>query len=189
MKSKLILTVWFLTALVLAGSQRVQAQTQTFTYQGSLKSGTAPANGLFAFQFDIYGSEFGGESLATNTFNLVEVRNGVFTVTLSATTGTFDGAAKFLEIRVKPWDGANYELLTPRQLIASAPYAVRSLNAQTAINATNAQNATTAETALASTSATFDLPVDSTITLFETINGPQLGLFSNVPFYITFTCR
>ena len=38
----------------------VHAQTTTFTYQGRLNSGAAPANGLYDLQFTVYDSSSAG---------------------------------------------------------------------------------------------------------------------------------
>ena len=139
---------------VLFSATLTPAQTPAFTYQGSLKSDSSPANGMFDFQFAVYTAPTGGLLQSTNTINNVPVTNGIFTVSLDATTATFDGDAKYLEIRVKPAGGGGaYETLTPRQLITSAPYAVKSLVAEDAVNANTAVFAQTAQTATTAASA------------------------------------
>jgi hypothetical protein len=44
----------------------------------------------------------------------------------------FDGSPRFLEIAVKLTSGATFTTLSPRELVSSNPYAIRSLNATTA---------------------------------------------------------
>ena len=132
---RLILTILLALPLILSASRSLPAQTSAFTYQGSLKSGASAANGVFDFQFGIYASADGGTPLATTTVSAVPVVNGFFTVALNATAGLFDGAPKYLEVRVKPSGGATFETLTPRQPVTSAPYALRSLSAENATNA------------------------------------------------------
>lgn len=125
----------------------VAAQTQTFTYQGSLKSGGSAAYGSYDFQFAIYSAQTGGVLLTTITRNNVNVGNGVFTVELDATTAIFDGDPKYLEIKVKQAGGSTYETLSPRQLITSSPYAIKSVLAEDAVNASVAVFAQTANNA------------------------------------------
>ena len=63
-----------------------------FSYQGSLRSGGAPANGAFDFQFILYNAASGGGQVgATVALEDVAVSNGIFTVALdfgaAASTG------------------------------------------------------------------------------------------------------
>ena len=112
-----------------------RAQTTSFTYQGKLTDGGAPANGPYDLQFKLYdaltdGSLQGSPNTVTKTG--VQVTNSIFTVQLDFGASAFPGAARFLEISVKrPADGS-YTALGPRQPVSSTPYAVRSLNAASA---------------------------------------------------------
>jgi hypothetical protein len=130
------------------------AQTTEFTYQGHIKNGGTPANGSYDFEFALFddlsaGSQFG----LTLTRLSVPVAGGVFSVKLDFGSN-FPGANRFLEIRVKQTGGGGFTLLTPRQSVSSAPYAVQSLNATNAINATTAVTATNATNATTATNAT-----------------------------------
>ncbi len=128
------------------------AQTTEFTYQGSLKDGTNLANGNYDFEFALFDS--GGAQLgSTLTRNTVAVANGIFSVSLDF-GNQFSGAARFLEIRVRASGGGALTTLTPRQAVNSAPYSVKSLNADNAANATNATSAQTAVNATTATTAT-----------------------------------
>ncbi len=120
------------------------AQSTDFVYQGQMQNGAASANGVFDFEFALFGSALGGSQLgSTLTRNSVSVTNGIFSVSLDFGS-QFDGSARFLEIRVRQSGGGTFTALAPRQPVASSPYAVRSIDAQNAANATNATNATNA---------------------------------------------
>lgn len=123
----------------------VIAQSTSFTYQGTLADGSQPASGSYDFEFRLYDSLTGGTQIGSSVItNGVNVADGVFTATLDF-GGQFPGANRWLEILVRQSTGANANdavlgatMLSPRQRLASAPYAVKSLSADTAITATNA---------------------------------------------------
>jgi len=124
-----------------------QAQTSTFTYQGNLTIGGALANGGYDLQFKLYDQLSGGAlqgSPSTVTVSGVTVTAGVFTVELDFGAAAFPGAARFLEISVRPAGSGGFTTLSPRQQLSSTPYAIRSLSAATADAATNATSATNA---------------------------------------------
>ena len=121
-------------------------QTTEFNYQGSLRDGANAANGNYDFEFALF--DGGGAQLgAALTRNTVAVANGIFSVTLDFGS-QFPGANRFLEIRVRASGGGGLTTLAPRQPVNSAPYSVKTLNADNATNATNATTATTANNAL-----------------------------------------
>ncbi len=124
-----------------------QAQTTSFTYQGSLTLGGTLANGSYDLQFKLYDQLTGGSlqgSPNTVTVSSVTVTGGVFTVDLDFGATTFSGAARYLEISVRPAGGSSFTALSPRQQLTSTPYAIRSLSATSADAATTAATATTA---------------------------------------------
>lgn len=130
------------------------AQSTEFSYQGQLQNASALANGVFDFEFALFGSAFGGGQLgSTQTRSGVNVANGIFSVSLDF-GNQFDGTTRFLEIRVRQSGGGAFTALSPRQSIASSPYAVRSLDAQNAVNSQTAANATNAANAVNATTAT-----------------------------------
>jgi hypothetical protein len=132
------LTFFILTMLLSASA--ALAQSSSFTYQGRLTDGNAPANGNYDLQFALFDSASGGAQIGqTQTITNVSATVGVFTVTLDFGPAAFSGAARFLEISTRPSGGGAFTLLTPRQQISSTPYAVRSLSSGTADVATNAQ--------------------------------------------------
>ncbi len=116
-----------------------KAQITAFTFQGRLTSSSAPANGTFEMQFRLFNTPNTGTGIqqgATVTNSSVLVANGIFAVNLDFGDSVFTGNQLYLEISLRPAGStSNYTLLAPRQPITAAPYAVRSLKADTAVNA------------------------------------------------------
>ena len=126
-----------LAALLLAlsiGAAASVAQTPAFTYQGKLTDGGNPANGTFDLQFTLFDALNGGaQQGVTLTREDVIVTSGVFTVQLDFGAAAFPGAARFLEIGVRPGASTGaFTVLTPRQQVLTTPYALRSLTAGSA---------------------------------------------------------
>lgn len=120
----------------------VHAQTTVFTYQGRFTDSTQqqqPTNGTYNMQFALFGSLAGNDQIgSTITDSDVQVVGGVFTVKLNFTAAnSFDGSARFLEIRVFNPATSNYITLTPRQPITSSPYSIQTIRASVATNAEN----------------------------------------------------
>ncbi|MDM7920930.1 MAG: tail fiber domain-containing protein [Pyrinomonadaceae bacterium] len=119
----------------------ITAQTNDFTYQGTLNLSGSPANGSYDFEFRLFDAADGGAQVgSTATRSGVTVTNGVFSVALSF-VGAFSGTDRWLEIWVRPSGGVGYQTLAPRVKLTSAPYAIRSQAAETAASATSANNA------------------------------------------------
>jgi hypothetical protein len=118
------------------------AQTTAFNYQGKLQDNGQAANGTYQFEFKLFDAAVGGNQIGQTIGNLpATVTNGIFAVQLDFGASSFDGAPRYLEISVRQSNGGqNYTLLTPRQPVTSTPYAVRSLNAQTAQTAEVSSN-------------------------------------------------
>jgi hypothetical protein len=98
---------------------------QRINYQGYLTdSGSNPVDGSVSIVFSIYSTDIGGTSLWSET-QTVMVKKGLFNVQLGSATPlpSFSVSPRYLGIKV----GTDPEM-TPRQLLASAPYA---LNADT----------------------------------------------------------
>lgn len=96
----------------------------TFTYQGRLTDGGAPANGAFDFEFKLYDAWTGGSQVGgTLHADDISVSNGLFTVNLDF-GGVFTGAERHLQIGVRPGASSGaYTTLTPRQELTPVPYA------------------------------------------------------------------
>jgi len=134
MRQKLFIS--FIVVAVLATA--AFGQTTAFTYQGSLKDGGIAASGNYDFEFLLFDASSAGTQLgSTISQNSVAISNGTFAVTLDFGS-QFPGASRFLEIHVRQTGGGSFTVLAPRQQISSAPYSVKSLNADNAVTATNA---------------------------------------------------
>lgn len=96
-----------------------------FTYQGHLTDGGGPANGAYDFQFILYDAGVDGAQVGpVVTADDVDVSAGRFTVTLDFGP-VFGGDALWLEIAVRAGDStAAYTILSPRQPLTAAPYAL-----------------------------------------------------------------
>ena len=102
-----------------------------FTYQGRLLDGGQPANGEYDLQFALSGALLEGSYIGpTLTVVPVTVNNGLFTVALDFGDGVFDGSARWLEIGVRTNGSVDpYTLLSPRQPLTAAPYALYAIAA------------------------------------------------------------
>ncbi len=134
--------------ITLAAASNALAQTTVFTYQGRLSEGTTPPSGTYEMEFKLFDAPTGGTqqpqpnpvtiSLTAANNSAVTVTNGVFSVQLDFGAGAFPGAARYLEISVRHNSSEAFTVLSPRQQITSTPYAIKSLNAETASTATTA---------------------------------------------------
>src|SRR5207244_11480752 len=109
------------------------AQTTTVTSQDRLTDGEIAPTSNYDLQFNLFdAASSGNQQGSTFTLAGVTVSGGIFTVKLDFGS-QFDGNARFLEISVKPAGSPNpFTTLTPRQVVTSAPYAIRSKNASNA---------------------------------------------------------
>lgn len=122
-KRSYIILVFILTIAI--GNSLSQGIPQLIFYQGNL----ADNNGRSVSEdksmtFRIYDAESGGTKLWEETHSPVAVNQGLFSVMLGSqnpiSIDIFSAKTRFLEIVI------NTETLTPRQQIASLPYAYRS---------------------------------------------------------------
>ncbi|HEX3799896.1 MAG TPA: hypothetical protein VH413_14475 [Verrucomicrobiae bacterium] len=123
MKARIFAVIASLILLTHLPSAR--GQGTSFTYQGHLNSNGASAAGNFDFQFGLYTNVATGNlvtSLVTNSDIIVS--NGLFTTALSF-GNVFNGASCWLEIGVRTNGSTGaFMILTPRQMITPAPYAI-----------------------------------------------------------------
>lgn len=129
MKSHHNASGWFARLLACAflagGMNAALAQGTAFTYQGRLTDAGNPANGDYDLKFSIFDDPSAGSQIGDSVTNSpVAVSNGLFTVTLDFGVGAFDGAARWLEIGVASGGSGAFALLTPRQPLTPAPYAI-----------------------------------------------------------------
>lgn len=110
---------------VLLCSGPVIAQDTAFTYQGELLQSGQPADGLFDFEFALFDSAVGGAPIALEQFaDDIQVRQGVFTVTLGFGPAIRSESELYLQIRVRPDGIGTMTLLEPRQRIEAAPRSI-----------------------------------------------------------------
>ncbi len=137
---------------VFAAPAFAQPLGSSFTYQGVLKNGSSPANGLYDARFRLYDALAGGTQVgATLCLDNLGVINGLLTTSLDFGP-QFNGAARYLEIEVRADSGldcntlAGFVILGPRQPLTATPYALHALNASIsgtqggAVSFTNAAN-------------------------------------------------
>lgn len=140
MKSKLELC-WLLMLALFIAPIWAHGQGSTMSYRGRLTAAGAPANGPHDMEFKLFGTTnvaVGPQQGATQSLPAVPVTNGVFVVSLDFDAAVFDGSPRFLEIGVRPAGSASpYATLSPRQQVASIPYAIHSLSARTATHLAN----------------------------------------------------
>lgn len=115
----------------LAASTVAHAQTPLgtgFTYQGQLKVGDNPANGNYDFIFALLDAATNGNVVGAQAVLQTPVVGGMFNVQLNAANqfgpSAFNGEVRWLQIRVRPTGGFQYELLSPRQPLTATPYAL-----------------------------------------------------------------
>ena len=105
-----------------------------FTYQGRLTDGGQPASGSYDLKFTIYDAATSGSVVGGPLTNsATSVTNGLFTVALDFGRGIFTGDARWLELAVRTnGAAADFTMLSPRQAVTPAPYALYSSGAGTA---------------------------------------------------------
>ena len=105
-----------------AGSQA--AVGTRFTYQGQLKQGVTTFTANCDMAFRLYVNSASGAMVGSPITTTVPVTNSLFTVKLDFGT-VFTGEARWLDIQVRcPAGVGSWTLLTPRQELTPAPYAL-----------------------------------------------------------------
>ena len=131
-RRNLILILFLLACILASHRTAVSAQTPTtFTYQGKLSDGGAPASGTYDLEFKLY--DAANAQVGAVTREDVPVVNGAFTVQLDF-GGVFDGSTRTLEIGVRPGTSVGaFTTLAPRQPISSTPESIHSATAANAL--------------------------------------------------------
>src|SRR5881628_1686291 len=82
----------------------LHAQGTAFTYQGQLKDGGAPANGVYDLEFRVFDAlSGGGQQGGTVTVDDLAITNGLFTAMLDFGGAHFSGGAnRWLNVAVRP---------------------------------------------------------------------------------------
>ena len=110
---------------VSVSAQGVAFAETSFTYQGRLQQDGSAAEGKYTLTFRLFDQVAGGADLAPAISQVVDVENGLFTVSLDYGLAALAGRSLFLEIEVMQEGGAS-QILSPRQKIRSAPVAAQS---------------------------------------------------------------
>jgi hypothetical protein len=179
-----ILTFLAVASVMFSAATPALAMGTSFSYQGSLEDGNAPAHGSYDFEFRLIDSV--GGTLANNLRDNVEVVHGVFTVELNFGDAgvAFPGAfVRFLEIGIRPSGSASaYEFLAPRTPIHPAPYAQRAASvtngaileasiAASAVTNTRLANSSVSSAKLADGAVTNAKLADGAVTTVKIANG------------------
>lgn len=137
MTKKLYRGVLILAAMLILSVIELRAQSTIWTYQGRLNTSTGNANGTYDLQFAVFNAvTSGAQQGPTLTNSPVGVTNGLFTVTLDFGSGVFTGPDRWLEIGVRSnGQAVAFTLLTSRQRLTAAPYALFAPNAGIAATA------------------------------------------------------
>jgi hypothetical protein len=98
-------------------------------YQGRLSAGGAPANGSYDLVFRLFDHPSAGTQQAESLTNVgVGVSNGLFAAALDFGARPWSGQALWLEMLVRPGGNGPFTLLSPRQAVTPAPYAISAAN-------------------------------------------------------------
>jgi hypothetical protein len=131
MKGTKILAILVLALALMVSLPEVSEAVQVgtaFTYQGRLMDGSDAAEGPYDFEFKLFDDPCtGAQQGVTVDINSLDVIDGYFTSVLDFGADVFAGDARWLEISVRPAeleDQNEYTLLSPRQQITPAPYAI-----------------------------------------------------------------
>jgi hypothetical protein len=100
------------------------APFSAFTYQGRLDAEGSAANGNYDVRFALFTSSEGGSAVAVVTNLNVAVSNGLFTTLVDFGAAVFDGTPYWLELAVRTNGGGEFSVLSPRQDLTAAPYAI-----------------------------------------------------------------
>ena len=112
-------------------SVRAEPVGTAFTYQGQLKFQGVPMDGKADFYFRLWSAQEGGSLAGSMGPVSTDVTNGLFKVDLDFGHGVFDGSAYWLEVEVAfPSGAGNWTVLSPRQDITPAPYALFAATAE-----------------------------------------------------------
>lgn len=124
-----LIVIALVFALACSGYSQADPVGSGITYQGQLTDVGLPANGSYDFQFALYTTAEGGAALDTIQVPGLTVSGGLVNATLDFTDVPYDGQALWVEVGVRPGNSAGaYTVLSPRQSLSAAPYALFALN-------------------------------------------------------------
>ncbi len=128
MKKVLTICVWMMIGTGICAAQGT-TQVSSFTFQGKLNDGGVAANGNYDMAFRLYDDVNAGTQIGvTITLPNVLVANGIFSVELDFGQFAFvTDSQRYLEIGIRPaGSSAPLTMLSPRQKLASSPFATKS---------------------------------------------------------------
>jgi hypothetical protein len=128
--------VWLGMALVLVVfcsltiSVEAAPMGTAFSYQGRLMDGGSPANGTYDFEFKLFNSLVDGTQVGSTFWREeIPVAGGLINVEVDF-GAFFNGEARYLEIGIRLGGSTGpFSLLTPRQTLTPAPYALYAASA------------------------------------------------------------
>ena len=129
---------FFWLVLIVGGGCRASAQDgSVFTYQGRLTFQGKPAEGSHDLRLALFDAPVMGNQVGDTVTNLnVTVSQGVLTTGVDFGTSAFTGAARWLEISVRPGGSSGtFTLLSPRQEVRPVPYTLHAASADIATSA------------------------------------------------------
>lgn len=127
---------WMTPMAVCGLAAAALGQAEPFTYQGQLKQQGVPLTELVDMRFRLFDSDNAETPVAGpivfdglgSNLTPVQVVNGLFSVELDFGLEALQQGGRWLEIEVRsphdPTDGGAYALLTPRQHLTAAPFAL-----------------------------------------------------------------
>lgn len=117
--------------LLAGGMAHGGAMGSAFSYQGRLTDGGDPAEGAYDFEFRLFDSvEAGNQFGVTRRIDGLEVVGGYFATELDFGSAPFAGESRWLEtgVRSSAPEDPNFTVLSPRQAVTAAPYALYAAN-------------------------------------------------------------
>ncbi len=101
-----------------------------FTYQGQLKQDGLPMNALVDVEFSLHADAVADSQIGADyRIDAIGVVNGLLDVPVDFGVDSFDGSARWVEVRVRtphdPTDVASFITLDPRQPVTVTPYALQ----------------------------------------------------------------
>ena len=101
-----------------------------FTYEGQLGLAGNPRAGYYDITFSLYDAALEGAQIGPTLSNTFVIgSNGVFMATLDFGLIAFNGEARWLELAVRTNGNGAFTLLSPRQQVTPAPYALQAAKA------------------------------------------------------------
>jgi len=149
---------------VIGGAAFADAVPQLVNYQGKVyqPSGAAVPDGSYKVAFSIYDVPTGGTAIWTETYDSLQVKGSAFHVLLGSVNpigaSIFSGPDRFLGVKL-----ASDPELSPRQKIASVPYAMVAASAEAATTATTVADGAITTTKIADGAVTATKLADGSV--------------------------